>query len=359
MLGGHSKAVAPKQPLPNDKIHAPFKLAALVDTLRAQGIPAEECLRGVGVEAHELGDATVRTSVRQYAHACMNALSLGPDARTPFQVGSRLHLLAYGMYGYALMSCLSLRDYFNLGVKYHLLATPILTIEWREIPESAIWMFPDEFTFAPAAELRQFLIEQQFTQHVTHLQDVAGRDIRPAKAFFSYSTPAHSGIYEEYLGCPCIFNQDRCELHYDSSILDQRPPLAHHLTSAMFQETCDYLITKAKSSSGVAGEIYQMLIRKPGRIQSMDDIAQALHMTSRTLRRRLDEEGSSFSDILDDVHRSISIEYLKSTYMTIDDIGSLVGFNDAANFRKAFKRWTGKTPSEIRRDAPKGRISPT
>jgi AraC-like DNA-binding protein len=341
----------PRQQLPNDKIHAPFKLAALVDTLREQGIPAQECLRGVGVEPHQLGDATVRTSVRQYAHACMNALRLGPNARTPFQVGSRLHLLAYGMYGYALMSCLSLRDYFNLGVKYHLLATPILTINWHEYQDSAVWSFPDEFTFAPSNELRQFLLEQQFTQHVTHLQDVAGRDIRPMKAHFSYRTPAHAAIYEDYLGCPCEFGRERCELHYESSILDQRPPLAHHLTSAMFRETCEYLIKKAKSSSGVSGETYQLLIRKPGHFPGMEDVAQALHMTSRTLRRRLDGEGLSFSEILDDVHRSISIEYLKTTSMSVDDIGILVGFNDVANFRKAFKRWTGKTPSEMRREA--------
>ncbi len=45
------------------------------------------------------------------------------------------------MYGYALMSCLSLRDYFNLGVKYHLLATPMLTIEWQEYPDAAVWTF--------------------------------------------------------------------------------------------------------------------------------------------------------------------------------------------------------------------------
>ena len=350
--------MVPRRSLTDEKLYAPFKLAALVETLREQGIPAEECLRGTGVRPDELGDLSVRTSVRQYAEACKNALRLSAHASTPFRVGARLHLFAYGMYGYALMSGLSLRDYFRLGVKYHLLAAPMLTIEWREYPDDAMWTFPDEFTFAPSAELRRFLIEQQYTQQVTHLQDVAGHDVRPLKACFSYSAPAHAVIYEDYLCCPCIFDQARSELHYDRAILDERPPLAHPLTSALFQETCEGLIDKAKASAGIAGQIYQILIRRPGHFPDMEDVARVLNMTSRTLRRRLKEEGLSFSEILDDVARSLAVEYLKTTHMSVDDIGMLVGFNDVANLSKAFRRWTGQTPSETRREAPREWISP-
>lgn len=350
--------MVPRQPLNGEKIYAPFKLAALVETLREQGIPAEECLRGTGVGPDELHDSSVRTSVRQYAQACTNALRLSAHPSTPFRIGATLHLFAYGMYGYALMSGLSLRDYFRLGVKYHLLAAPMLTIEWLEYPDAAMWTFPDEFTFAPSAELRRFLLEQQYTQQVNHLQDVAGHDVRPLKACFSYAAPAHAPIYQDYLGCPCVFDQPRGELHYDRAILDERPPLAHPLTSAMFQETCEGLIDKAKASAGVAGQIYQILIRRPGHFPGMEGVAGALNMTSRTLRRRLKEEGLSFSEILDDVYRSLAIEYLKTTHMSVDDIGMLMGFNDVANFRKAFRRWTGQTPSEVRREAPKEWVSP-
>lgn len=286
----------PRQPLNGEKIYAPFKLAALVEILREQGIAADDCLRGTGVGPDELHDFSVRTSVRQYAQACVNALRLSPDASTPFRVGARLHLYAYGMYGYALMSGLSLRDYFRLGVKYHLLAAPMLAIEWREYPEEAMWTFPDEFTFAPSADLRRFLLEQQYTQQVNHLQDVAGHDLRPLKACFSYPAPTHAAIYQDYLGCPCVFDQPRGELHYDRAILDERPPLAHPLTSAMFQETCEGLIDKAKASAGVAGQIYAILIRRPGHFPGMEGVARALNMTSRTLRRRLKEEGLSFSE---------------------------------------------------------------
>src|SRR5690349_21792463 len=191
-----------RMPLNNERIYAPYKIAALVEVLAEQGIAPEASLRGSGVSPEQIHDASALTSVRQYAIVCQNAVSLFCAADTPFKVGARLHLSAYGMYGYALMSCLSLRDFFRLGVKYHRLATPTLTIEWTEYPDSSVWTFPDAFASNLPRDVQQFLLEQQYTQHVTHLQDVAGRTCPPVKARFSYPAPPHASIYPEYLGCP-------------------------------------------------------------------------------------------------------------------------------------------------------------
>jgi AraC-like DNA-binding protein len=252
------------------------------------------------------------------------------------------------MYGYALMSCLSLRDYFRLGVKYHRLATPTITIEWTENPDTSVWTFPDAFSSNLPHDVQQFLLEQQYTQHVTHLQDVAGRSCPPVLARFSYPAPEHAAIYREYLGCPCEFDAHECQLIYDSAILEVKPHLAHRHSAALLQETCDRLIGQAKTSSGASGEVYQLLMRKPGVFPSMETVAEALKMTSRTLRRRLESEGTSFVAIVDDVRCSLATEYLKTTKLSTDDVAMLVGFSDTANFRRALKRWTGKGPGEIR-----------
>ena len=74
----------------------------------------------------------------------------------------------------------------------------------------------------------------------------------------------------------------------------------------------------------------------------------AKHKTSRTLRRRLSDEAVSFTAIVDDFHRAVAIEYVAKTKLSYDDIAVLVGFSDVANFRRAFKRWTGKSPGELR-----------
>lgn len=335
-------------PLNNERIYAPYKIAALVEVLSEQGIAPELSLRGSDVSPEQIHDAATLTSVRQYAIVCQNAVALSCSADTPFEVGARLHLSAYGMYGYALLSCLSMRDFFRLGVKYHRLATPTLDIEWREQPDHVVWMFPDALISSPSRELKEFLIEQQFSAHVTHIRDVAGRDCSPIEACFSYPAPAHADRYARYLGCECYFGQEHCELIYDSALLDQKPQLAHHLTATLLQETCERLIGEAKASLGAAGAVYQILMSTPGVLPGMDAVAAAMNMTNRTLRRRLLAENTSFAKILDDVRSSFALEYLKTTRMSADDIATLLGFNDSAAFRKALKRWTGKGLAELR-----------
>jgi AraC-like DNA-binding protein len=335
-------------PLLNERIYAPYKIAALVEVLAEQGISAEDSLNGSGIAPNQIDDASALTSVRQYVAVCGNAVRLSADSATPFKTGARLHLAAYGMYGYALMSCLSLRDYFRLGVKYHRLATPTLTIEWTECPDTAVWTFPDAFRSDLPHDIQQFLLEQQYMQHVTHLQDVAGKSCPPLRARFTYAAPPHAQMYSQYLGCPCEFDAQQCELVYDSAILEFKPQLAHRHSAALLQETCDRLIGQAKTSSGASGEVYQELMRKPGEFPNMEAVADTLKMTSRTLRRRLEAEGTSFGAIVDDVRCSLATEYLKTTRMSTEDVAMLLGFSDTANFRRALKRWTGKGPGEIR-----------
>ncbi|MFO1143077.1 MAG: AraC family transcriptional regulator [Amaricoccus sp.] len=336
-------------PSPDDRRYAPYKIGALVEVLAEQGIPPEESLRGSGVDVGEIDDPHALTSVRQYMIVCMNAVSLSHDPATPFEVGSRLHVSAYGMYGYALLSCLTLREYFRLAVKYRRLATPPLSIDWSEYSETVVWTFPDAFVANPSQMLRRFLIEQQFRLHVTHLEDVAGRSCPPLKACFAYPAPDHADIYARYLRCPCHFDQPQFELVYDASLLDQKPQMAHRLTAALLQETCDRLIGHDKTSTGTTGHVYRMLMDHPGDFPSMEAVAETLNMTARTLRRHLEDEGTSFRAILDDVRSSLAREYLKTTRMSTIDIAMLLGFSDDASFRRALKRWTGKGPGELRR----------
>jgi AraC-like DNA-binding protein len=340
------------KPWLNDRIYAPYKLAALLETLVEQRIPPSDTLRGTGLSVEELEDPKSKTSVGQYLIACRNAVRLSADPATPFLVGRKMHLSAYGMYGYALMCSLTLRDFFNEGVKYHKLATPTVAIDWREECHSAIWSFPRLMSPELSADLHGFLIEQQLVQHAIHLKDVAGPGCRPVRATLSFAPPPHVHLYEQFLDCPVFFNEDSCELHFDADILDKPTQLAHKLTSTLMQDTCERLIGQAKTSVGLTGQIYQILMASPGQLPAMEQIATMLEMNERTMRRKLVAEGTSFGDIVDNVRSSLATEYLRTTKMTIEDIAALVGFSDATNFRRAFRRWTGKGPREFRSAGP-------
>ncbi|MGA0605104.1 AraC family transcriptional regulator [Phenylobacterium sp. VNQ135] len=338
-----------RRPLPNQRIFAPYKIATLIDAMAQHGLRDADVLAGTGLSLGDVRDPHALTSIRQYLTACENVVRAGVDPGVGYEVGARLHLSAYGMYGYALMCSPTMRDFFDFAVRYHPLATPIQQLGWRRDGDLAIWTFTEVYADLMSDDLRNFLLRQQMMMTSTHMRDVLGQDARPIRASFGLADIGRSEADETALGCPCRFGQSAHELHYSASTLDQAPELANRLTRAMLEDTCDRLVGQAKMTTGVAGDVYQLLMLAPNRSPSMQAIAQRLGMTERTLRRRLDEAGHSYANIVDDVRRTLTLEYVTTTRISADDIAWKVGFSDSSNLRRAVKRWTGRTFAEVRR----------
>ena len=183
-------------PLWNEKRYAPYKLIALVEVLNEQGIPPEASLSGTGLSAESLAKPETLTSVRQYITVCHNALQLSKTRETPFRTGSRIPLSAYGMYGFALVCSPTIREYFQVAVKYHRLATPLLSMSWREEGDYVSWVLPMNSAVTHPDSLMRFLIEQQLTQLSTHLRAVVDQGCcLPVRASLPYSAPAHTHLY--------------------------------------------------------------------------------------------------------------------------------------------------------------------
>jgi AraC-like DNA-binding protein len=330
------------------RAYSPYKLCALLDAGEEFGLPAERLLRNTGLSRAMLDDPQTQTSIDQYLIACRNALDSCDDPELPFRVGAGLHLSAYGPYGFALLCSPTVRDAFTLAVRYHSLATPIFPITWHETPESFVWTFPEPARLSLEPRLRRFLLAQQLAQHVTHVKDIARADRRPHHVTVRHEAPHDEGVYGRYLQCPVSFDADATEILYDPSVLDDRPPLTNRVTLARLRDACEQLIGSNGPNDTVVGDVRSALMEQSGRFPSMEQVAMDLGLTTRTLRRRLAEEGRTFSSILDEVRRDLAVSYLAQRDFSIADIASLLGFDDATNFRRAFRRWTGRTPSSVR-----------
>lgn len=332
----------------NQRIFAPFKIATVIDTVANRGITPETVLDRTGLTLLEVRDPNTLTSIGQYLIACENIVSTGAQFSDAFAIGSRLHLSAYGMYGYALMCSPTMRDFFDFAVRYQPLATPTLRLGWRIEGDVAIWQFREIYRDVMSSDLRTFLVRQQMKMTYTHICDAAGIDNLPVRASFGLPRDADSPEDERELSCHCLYDQEAHELHYPIDILTQTPELGNRLTRTMLEETCDRLIGQSRISSGLSGEIYQILLLAPNNFPSMKTVAEQLGLQERTLRRRLSAENTSYGAIIDDVRRKLAIEYLQTTRMSVDDVAWNVGFSDCANLRRAVRRWTGQTISEIR-----------
>ena len=103
-----------------------------------------------------------------------------------------------------------------------------------------------------------------------------------------------------------------------------------------------------EEAGGYESSVRRMLLSSRGRFPAAPDIAQALSLGERTLRRRLNAENTSYQTIVNDVRNHLARQYLADTDLSVADVGALIGFEDLANFRQAFRKWNGITPAQFR-----------
>lgn len=336
-------------PLADERVYPPYKIATMADTLAELGVPLEKSLQRTGLRAEDLRGAMQKTSIRQFMTVCRNGIAATRDPALPFRAGARMHVSSYGMYGYALLCCETLREVTQLAVKFHRLATPTVSLTFREEDGEAVWSFDEVHGLDADDDLYRFLLEFQFGIHQTLARDMLGPDFKLSGLRVRYAKPAHADLYAEYYGCECAFGQPRNELRYPAALLDRPAAYRNPITVAMAAEVCESLLVEAKTAGGVTRRIYNLLMEKPGQFDDMEALAAKLNTSSRTLRRHLTTQGTSYKEILDDVRCNLAKAYLRTTRMSIDDIAGTLGFSDAANFRHAFRRWTQKSPSDFRR----------
>jgi transcriptional regulator GlxA family with amidase domain len=109
--------------------------------------------------------------------------------------------------------------------------------------------------------------------------------------------------------------------------------------------------------SGAAGRVRSLLSTDVAERLSFAAVAKLLKTTTRTLRRQLRLQNTSFRELSDEFRVHVALRYLRETTMTMEDIAFALGFSDSANFRHAFRRWTGKAPHEFRRGGGTGHLN--
>lgn len=328
------------------RVFSPHTIAAIVTELGTQGIDPLRALEGTALSPPQLDSYATKISYRQLDIVIRNALRLSRDPAIALRSGLRMHLTAYGMYGYALLSSATHAEARDFAVRYVRVVGPLCDYVFSYHGSIVSAIFEPMHWPNPTQSVHRFAVEFALTAHLTTIRDRFGSQFEFSRVVLDYSPPRHAATYRSLFACPVEFDQQRCG--YDYARTDGPRALADPRTHAMAREMCDELLGEVNRTGGVAADIRRILIEQPGRYPSIEAIAAQLDIYPRALRRKLEAEGTSYRGLLAEVRMRLAIEYLRKTQMTNEEIASRLGYSDAANFRHAFTRWTGKSPSEFR-----------
>jgi AraC-like DNA-binding protein len=254
------------------------------------------------------------------------------------------------MYGYAMLCSTDFRRTMEFAVRYHQLATPLATIAFHERDRMGVWTI--EPLLHPRIDLLlyRFVTELQIATHISLHRDIMGESFKPREISLRYGVAKDFQITPALVGCPVRFEQATNQIEFDSAFLDALPKLGNRTTYPSVIALCDDLIADLVLRSGAAGRVRSLLSTDVAERPSFAIVANLLKTTPRTLRRQLRLQNTSFRELSDELRVHAALRYLRETTMTMEDIAFALGFSDSANFRHAFRRWTGKAPQDFRRE---------
>ncbi len=318
----------------------------VVDGAVKSGISRDMLLKRTDLSEYNFSRHDGRVSYKKYLQIWNSVAELTDDQDFGLHLAER-HMGAsdIGLVGFLIMNCTHFGQLIDSVSKYRSLinncAVQRYQVDRREFkiiegPKTAI---PWTRHHAEMTMAIYMVLSRRWTNEA----------LRPIRVNFTHMAPKKCDEHERIFQAPVRFGQQRCELVFSREAFDlplrhPEPQLLLHLEQ-LAKEKLKHL-----TMEDIAEKAYfEIKNRLCDDLPRLDHIARKLGMGSRTLQRRLEENNTSFQQLVDKVRWDLACDFLKNRKLTVTECSYRLGFANIESFRRAFKRWTGVAPSVFRK----------
>jgi AraC-like DNA-binding protein len=176
-------------------------------------------------------------------------------------------------------------------------------------------------------------------------------------ARFPFPPPPHHGVYPLLFQGPIHFDAEQAGISFDAQYLKLPLRRDEAALNQMLRRALPLTVLQYRRDRLLVQRVRHLLRERLDEGATAETLAERLHLSPRTLHRQLDEEGASLQQLKDEARRERAIELLHRTNRTVKHIALAVGFRNEKSFARAFRQWTGESPS-VFRDNVKGITNP-
>lgn len=321
-------------------------LSGLCLMAEEQEIACEHWFAGLRLGRAQVDDASVRVSYRQASLILRRALRDLPGPDIGLRLGRQQTIGNFGLLGLAMMTARTFGDAVAVGLQYSPVSGSLMDLELDDSEPGTLALVAKPR--APDDAILPFLCEELFASTLMLCRGLLGPSFRPLRLELAYPAPSYAREYEALFECEVRFGMPRNRELIDPAWLSRRLPAWNPVSAQQALALCRAQMPRGPASGEIVVAVRQLLRARLHEGPALGDIAAELHLTERTLRRQLLAAGSGFRILHDEVRSERARELLRGSDLPIAQVGASVGFRDAREFRRAFKRWTGTTPSAMR-----------
>lgn len=333
-------------PITEALLHPVAIAQVMINFAGTHGVDTETCLLGTGISEQQLSEGTTLIERSQEMRLIENIILALPDLPAlGFRLGLQYSMSTFGIWGFALRTCRTLRDATTVALRYLPLSTAYCRLQtFEQADRFGVSMDPADIP----AHLRQFLLERDMATGINLIRELSLTGVRIVAAEFTCEPPGYQDFIEEACGIAPAYNCPRNAILIASEDAEKALPTYDPHLVRLLDDQCRRQIQQ-RQVSGLSGQVRHQLLGNLGLVASLEEVAGALAMSARTLRRKLESEGTSFRALVEEERKQVALQLLAGSDMKLDELAIHLGYTDTASFTRAFRRWMGCSPGEYRR----------
>ena len=326
-------------------------VAALVQMADRVGVDSAPWFAGMRLERAQFeGEAPVYLSYRQACEIIRRALPTLPGDGHGLVVGQAQDVGHFGLLGLAMLTARDFGEALRVGVQFAPITGAMMELQLEPCAladgRAGVAMVARMGT--PEPDIEPFLCEELFASCLMLCRGLLGPRFGPALVELAYPAPAYAAEYRRLFDCELRFDADRNRVVVDDGWLGVPMPAHNPATARQVLDLCRQQMPTARPSSEVAAAVGRLVRLQLADGPGLVDLGAEPDLTERTLRRHLRDAGTNYQAIHDRVRREVAEALLAGSGSSIAEVGAAIGFHDPREFRRAFKRWTGRAPRDLR-----------
>ncbi|HJV86478.1 MAG TPA: AraC family transcriptional regulator [Noviherbaspirillum sp.] len=317
----------------------------IVGRLKSAGLDVHALFDEAQLDLHGLDDPDARFATENISRLWELAVARSGDPQIGLAVAPVMQPAGFDVVAYAMMSCRNLLEGLQFLVRYQRIVSDDVTVSLQE--EERGWWLKIELSGGkrPVPPQR---IEFVLTTLLTFLRWTSGHPVHPLAVEFAHAAPAALHRYAALFECTVLFGCTTDRLLFSRSDLALAPQAANPVLAELHDRYAREQLARMGTVPTSVRARELIIKRLPKGDPARADIAGALCMSERTLQRRLQEEGTTFHQVVDDTRRELAQRYLRQPQLALAQAACLLGFTDQSTFSRACKRWFDLTPTQYR-----------
>lgn len=331
------------QPEPYITVRAVQPVVAALDVL---GHDTEKLLDSANLDAHILNDPEGRVPHSTMMALWKNAVVATGDINLGIHLAQAAPIRSFEVHAYAVLSSPTLRDAYRRAVRYQRLIHEATDLKFEEGTELGVLSHALPGGRAVPRQPAEFLV----SLWMRFGRLVAGEDWVPNAVYLAHDAPGDCSEHERLFRAPIVFMSGKTALYVPNQILDTPNRQSDVGLLDVLDRYAAERLREAPSRFVLAERVRARLmgVLTDG-VPTAEGMADALHMSPRTLHRALGKEGTTYLEILNTVRHERAAALLTKSRHSIAEVAFLLGFDEISSFYRAFKRWTGKAPAEYQK----------